>query len=226
MRTMILWRWCAVLGLLTLLVGASFAFVPDIGACGVSAGAGQWADFQKVKSVAEVRAMIRPDCAAAFAPALEKSMWLDALGFIPVYGAFLALALVGLCAKSETLSRIGLILLGLGMIADECEGAVLLRMLSALPGTEDQIGWLQIFGTSKMIALSLATLVIGWLAQIGSRSQRILGWLIAFCSIIQIYAIITKSTHGSTGLLVAWLILTMTAILISVRKPAVSSSPL
>jgi hypothetical protein len=220
------WRWCALLGVLTVLVGAGFALVPDIGACGPSAGAGRWADFQTVKSVADISAMIRPECAATFVPALRASMWLDALVFIPIYGGLLALALQALESKSLIMFRVGLALLGVGMIADELEGVQLLGILNALPGSADQIDWLMRVGPAKMIALSLATFVIGWLAQTGSRSQRILGWLIAFCSIIQIYSLITKSTHGSMGLLVAWLILTMTAILMSVRKPAVSSSPL
>ncbi len=207
---MTIWRWAAVAALLTIFVALGFAVVPGINACGAS---GSWVAFQKVADVAAVNAMIRTDCAGAFVPALRQSMWLDSLIFIPVYGAFLALALCALRPLPRFVWPAGIAVLAIGIAADQVEGVRLLAILDALPGTQMMIDSANTATFVKKICLSLVTLLIGVILVRERGAVRLLGAVTALGGLAVVLASI-GSPFGDAGeqisqfgLLFAWLAL-------------------
>ncbi len=207
---MTIWRWAAVAALLTITVAFAFAAIPGIGACGAT---GSWVAFQKVSDVAAVNAMIRPDCAEAFVPALRQSMWLDSLVFIPVYAAFLALALCALRPLPRFVWPAGIALLAIGLVADQVEGIRLLAILDALPGTQMMIDSANAATFAKKICLSLVTLMIGLLLVRERRAMRLLGAITALGGLAVVFASLGNSFGDAGeqisqyGLLIAWLAL-------------------
>jgi hypothetical protein len=209
-----LWRAASATALLTILVALAFPAVPGINACGAS---GSWVAFQMVSSVAAVTAMIRPDCANAFVPALRHSMWLDSLAFIPVYGAFLALVLFALKPLSRVAWLAATVALAIGIVADQVEGFRLLAILDALPGTDAMIDGANAATLAKKLGLSLATLMIGLLLLRERGAGRWLGAIAALGGLAVTLASIGTpfGTDGQMisqyGLLIAWLALAIVA---------------
>jgi hypothetical protein len=211
---MTIWRWAALAALLTVAVALAFAAIPGIGACGAS---GSWVAFQKVSSVAAVDAMVRPDCAHAFVPALRQSMWFDALVFMPVYGAFLALTFRALKPLPRLAGLAGAAALMLGLVADQVEGFRLLAILDAMPGTQAMIDGANAATFAKKICLSFATLVIGLLVIRDRGAVRLFG-AVAAASALAVALASLASNLGDIGepvsqygLLVAWLALAFVA---------------
>ncbi len=202
------WRWSALGGVLTVLIGLSFALVPDIGACDATNPGGVWADFQRIRSVADVATRIRPDCANALVPALKSSMWLDALAFIPVYALLLGAALVALRAVFRPVFAAGVVLLGAGVVADQSEGVLLLNILNALPGNQALIDVLIPVKLAKELALSGATIAVGILLVLRGHVARWPGLLIAKAAAIGVIAELFFQVRGALGLLIGWLTLT------------------
>jgi hypothetical protein len=211
---MTIYRWAAVAALLTIIVALAFPAISGIGACGKS---GSWVAFQMVASVAEVNAMIRPDCANAFVPALRKSMWLDSLAFIPVYAAFLGLVLYTLKPMPRIAWLLGITVLTIGVVADQVEGFRLLAILDALPGTEAMIVNANAATLAKKLGLSLATLVIGLLLIRERSAVRLFGGVTAVGGLAVVLASVGVSfgAHeqliSKFGLLIAWLVLAIVA---------------
>jgi hypothetical protein len=209
------WRWPALFGVLTILVGVGFGFVPDIGACGPGGVGGPWASFQGIRTVAQVQDMIRPDCAAAIVPALEKSMWLDALVFIPVYFGFLISTFLVLRGPGALLVKIGIACLLIGIVCDQMEGGLLLNILGNLPGNQSVIDVLVPVKWSKEIMLALATLIIGLLLRKKGGAAQVSGWIIMLGCSFALVVELAGLMSGATGLLISWLTLAVTAILLS-----------
>ncbi len=204
---MTLWRWCAGFGLLTIVLAASFALVPDIDACGPPKGAGQWVDFQNINNVDDVRALIRPDCAARFVPALKSSMWFDALVFIPVYGAFLGLAIFCNRKNRTKAALITSCVLFAGVVADQVEGLRLLGILNSLPGTDDMTQDSRNARIAKEALLILATLGVGTLLFQERGTVRVLSVCVIAGCVLGFLGLMLQTALGEMGLLVAWLAL-------------------
>jgi hypothetical protein len=217
---MTLWRWCALFGVLTIVIALSFALVPDISACGPAKGAGQWVDFQNINRAADVATLIRPDCADRFVPALRASMWLDAVVFIPIYGSFLILAMGALRGGKNALLTAAFVALIGGMIADQIEGIRLLAILAALPGTDMMAAGVAHARGAKQVLLALATLLIG-ATMIGKTGWlKAAGGVIAAVSLLAIAGTMFRLDAGGVGLLIGWLGLAIVALVESLRAPA------
>ena len=207
---MTIWRWAAVAALLTVAIAFAFPAIPDIGACGASAS---WVAFQKTSSVATVAAMIRPDCTAAFVPALRHSMWLDNIAFIPAYTAFLGLVLHALRPMPRWAWLAGVATLAIGIVADQVEGFRLLAILNALPGTQAMIDSANAATFAKELYLSLATLVIGLLLARARGAVRLLAIITALGGLVATLASFGfpfgegGTLMGESGLLIGWLAL-------------------
>ncbi len=216
---MTLWRWCALFGVLTILVALSFGAVPDIDACGPAKGAGQWVDFQDINRASDVAALIRPDCADRFVPALRASMWLDAVVFIPVYGAFLIFALGALRGnRNKILTAAFLILIG-GMAADQIEGIRLLAILGSLPGTDSMaLGVAHARGTKELL-LALATLLTGIALVRRGGWLKAAGGVIAAASMLALAGTAFGFDAGRAGLLIGWLSLAIIALAMARKRP-------
>ncbi len=205
------WRWATLGAATTVVVGMSFAQVPGIDACGAAGSAGQWLTFQTITSVADVRAMIRPDCAAAFVPALRQSMWLDALAFIPAFSLLLMAAMIALKPKRWLLLA-GLLALAGGAAADQLEGWNLLRILEDLPGTADGVHQVVIAHVAKKFLLALGTGAIGIaLLQIAGW-RRAAGFVVLLGALAALANTIASFDGGEAGLLVSWLAVAVVAV--------------
>jgi hypothetical protein len=219
-KSLSLWRAAAVAALLTILVALSFGLVPGINACGTEAS---WIAFQKVGSPAAVAKLICDQ--PAFVAALRKSMWLDALVFIPVYATMLGLAFGALRPVPRPIWLLGVAALTIGIIADQVEGFRLLAILDALPGTQAMTDAVNAATLGKKLGLSLITLLIGLLLARDSGPMRAFGAFIAlgglaaaiasFGSALGAY----RALINQYGLLIAWLAL---AIVTSIKgfRPA------
>jgi hypothetical protein len=219
---MTLWRWCAVAGIVSLIVVLSFAAVPGITACGLGGAAGPWVDFQNVQSTADVARLIRPDCAAELVPALKISMVLDAVAFIPAYLAFLITAALAVklsaTRSKQRLMKFAILIALLGAVADQIEGGVLLRILGQLPGTETDISILMIANLLKSLALAAASAVIG-IALFERRGWTLVaGAVIGLGGSLSFLGRLTSTALAATPLAIAWLALLLTAIAFSVRR--------
>lgn len=205
------WRWAALGGTATILIGLGFGQVPGIGACGAGDGPSIWGGFQNITSVADVRAYIRPDCADAFIPALRSSMWLDALAFIPAFTLFLG-ALVVAARPPRWHLRVTLVLLAAGFIADQLEGYNLLSILNAFPGTEADVRGVIMANAAKNVLLPLAT------AGVALAVMRLPGWRrwVGLLTLLGALAALTRSVTdfppGELGMLVSWLMLAALAV--------------
>jgi hypothetical protein len=220
------WRWATLGAVLTIAVGSLFGLVPGIDACGPATGAGQWATFQTIRSVADVQAMIRADCAAAFVPALRMSMALDALAFIPAFTLLLASALIAL-KPPRWLLLTGLMALAGGFIADQLEGVRLLAILNDLPGTSGGVQAVVFAHIVKKFMLALATGLVGVaLLQIAGW-RRWVGFIVLLGALAAMANTIASFAGGESGLLVSWLALAVVAVAgaMAERRHARSPAP-
>jgi hypothetical protein len=204
------WRWAAVGAAATIIVGTLFGMVPGIEACGPATGAGQWATFQSIASVADVQAMIRPDCAASFVPALRKSMRLDALAFIPAFTLLLGASVIAM-RPPRWLLLASLAALAGGFVADQWEGISLLAILGDVPGTAEQVRAVVLAHIVKKVLLALTTGLIGIALLTMAGRRRWTGIIVVAGALAAMINLISNFSGGEAGLLVSWLALAVVA---------------
>lgn len=205
------WRWAALGAAATIFIGMSFGMVPGIDACGPPSGAGPWATFQTIASVADVRAMIRPDCAATFVPALRMSMWLDSLAFIPAFTLLLSAVVIAIRPPRWLLIGTLIILAG-GAIADQLEGFSLLAILNALPGTADGVSSVVTAHIVKKCLLALTTAGVGLAVMLVPGWRRLAGGIALLGGLAALANLVVHIGGGEAGLLVSWLALSVVAV--------------
>jgi hypothetical protein len=143
----------------------SFAFgkIPGLIACGTFAGSGQLGPilaFELARTPADVVALFGSGaCRTTLVDAQVKGLWLDALGFIPSYTAFLALAAIA--ASRGRMQRAIVAMLLIAGLSDEIEGLVMWRIIGNLPGTDGQLGALYWAVHVKFALLAIGTTLIG-----------------------------------------------------------------
>ncbi len=133
------WRWCALAGLATLAVSVMFGRVPGLAPCGAPGpgGAGAVLALELARSAAEVTALFGSEpCAGRLVAAQRQALWLDMLGFIPAYLAFLLSAVAALRRASLGIALVAFNLVLIAGALDFVEGLILFKLLGALPGEE------------------------------------------------------------------------------------------
>ncbi len=122
-----------------------FGRVPDLVACGPGGGAGPVIEFELVRSVEQMLALFGSEpCTSRLIAAQREALWLDLLGFIPAYTAFLALGAFALRRSGLLLALITMSIFLAAGTFDEIEGAVLFKILGNMPGTQmlyDALYW-------------------------------------------------------------------------------------
>lgn len=217
---MTLWRWCLGAALLTIVIGLGFAAVPGIDACASTPSGEAWPTLQRALGPADMAAVILPGCEAALIPALHKSMWLDAVLFIPAYVAFLLAGLLALRPHSPRLFALGAAALLAGVIADQSEGLALRGMLIYWPATVDNFGWLAWSYNAKVFFLGLNALAIGVLLWRVGGWMRLAGAAILVASLAAMTVRVAGDSIAYLGLVGAWLTLALTAFVASFRTEA------
>lgn len=216
---MTIWRWATLAGLAVLAIATGFGMIPGIHACGLPGE--PILEFEFVRSTADVLSRFPDHCRNVHLEAQENGLWLDALGFIPTYSAFLILTLIGLKREggyAERLAGPAILLVLVAACSDQFEGAQLFGILGSFPGTQEIIDRLTPAVYLKFALLSVATFTIGAFHLHQASWRKLLGAFIALASIGSLYGLFYD--RGAMGLanLIGWSAILVANIMLSFRK--------
>lgn len=219
MRPRTAWRLSVLAGLVAFACSFAFGKIPGLIACGTYDGSGQLGPilaFELAKTPGDVAALFGAGtCWATFAAAQDTGLWLDALGFIPFYTLFLALAAV---AASRGRLRLAIVaMLVIAGLSDEIEGVLMWRIMDDLPGTPGQLDALWWAVHVKFALLALGTTAIG-LALLGKFKlwPMLFGLIVTVGGAAAIYGFWTlPSRMMMAGFTYAWFAILATAIVAS-----------
>jgi len=157
------WRLSVLAGLIAFACSFAFGKIPGLIACGTFAGSGQLGPilaFELARTPGDVAALFGSGaCRATFVSAQNTGLWLDALGFIPSYTAFLVLAAVA--ASRGWAQRAIVAMLVIAGLSDEIEGVSMWQIMDNLPGTPGQLDALWWAVHIKFALLAIGTTLIG-----------------------------------------------------------------
>ena len=163
MRPRTAWRLSVLAGLIAFVCSFAFGKIPGLVACGTFAGYGQLGPilaFELARTPADIAALFGSGgCRASLVDAQAKGLWLDALGFIPSYTAFLVLAAIA--ASRGRVQRAIVAMLLIAGLSDEIEGVFMWRIMADLPGTPPQLHGLWWAVHVKFGLLAIGTTLIG-----------------------------------------------------------------
>lgn len=170
------WKWAALVSLAFMAMALGFGQVPGMQACGVVPE--PIVAFELVGAPADVAALFPESCRAVHVEAHRMALWMDILGFVPVYSAFLVLCLVGLQrdgGAGSGLVRVGTAAVVVAALADQWENSRLLAILAALPGDQATIDALWPAPRLKFLLLAGVVAMIGGLLARGEGWRRYAG---------------------------------------------------
>lgn len=213
------WRLCVLAGLIAFVCSWAFGRIPGLVACGPTPGGlSPIIGFELARTPADVAALFGVDpCRSTLVAAQWTGLWLDELGFIPSYTAFLVLAAIA--ASSGRFRTITVAaLLGAG-VSDEVEGLIMGGVLKALPGTPAQLDQLYWAVHIKFGLLALGTTLIGLaIVRLGGLAPLLLGAVVWIGGMAAIYGFgELPSTIMMQAFTIAWFGLLATAIVAAVR---------
>lgn len=218
---MTIWRWAALAGLGVLAIATGFGMIPGIKACGLPGE--PILEFEFVRSTADVLSRFPDHCRDIHLEAQENGLWLDALGFIPTYSAFLILTLIGLKREGGVAARfagLAILLVLVAACSDQFEGAQLFSILGNFPGTQEIIDRLTPAVYLKFALLAVATFAVGAFHLYQESWRKMAGALIAFASLGSLYGLFFD--RGTMGLanLIGWTAILVANIVLSFRRTA------
>lgn len=158
MSTAAAWRWCLAAGLLAFACSWGFGRIPGLHPCGDTGGLGAILAFEFAQTPADVTRLFGAEpCRSALVAAQRTGLWLDALGFIPSYTAFLCFAAWAAGRRRAWPVMAALLVAGL---CDEIEGGLLWAILRDLPGTPPLLGALFWAVRTKFMLLGMGTFAV------------------------------------------------------------------
>lgn len=219
MRPRTAWRLSVLAGLVAFACSFAFGKIPGLVACGTFDGSGQLGPilaFELARSPGDVAALFGSGaCRTTLVGAQDKGLWLDALGFIPSYTAFLVLAAIA--ASRGRVQRAIVAMLLVAGVSDEIEGLVMWRIMGDLPGTPAQLHGLWWAVHVKFGLLAIGTTLIG-LALIRAFKlwPMLFGLIIAVGGAAAVYGFwLLPNTMMMAGFTYAWFAILVTAIVAS-----------
>ena len=219
---MTIWRWAVLAGLLAMATSIGFGQIPGIQACSLHGDA--ILNFEFVKTPSEVAALFPGTCRIEHVAAQRHGLWLDSLGFIPSYTAFLILSLVGLRTEGSGVAKriagTGIVLTLIAALCDQFEGIQLFRILGELPGTQATINLLMPAVRAKFGLLALVIILVGWLHLQMPGWRKPAGAIIAIGGLWSLAGLFVSLDWLLQGSAVAWLVLLLTNIILATRKAA------
>lgn len=214
---MTLWRWAAIAGVATLSFALIFGAIPGIQACG--AGGDPILAFEFVTSPGDVAAQFPADCREVHATAQYRGLWIDAMGFIPVYSSFLILQLFALDRDRPTpFARFAIAGVLMAAASDQFEGIQLFRILGRLPGTQDMIDLLMPAVRIKFALLAALAIAIGGLHLRFGRWRKLLGSIIIVGGLVSLAGLIARHELVIQGSALSWTAMLAAAIILSLRR--------
>lgn len=214
------WRWAALAGLAALAISAGFGRIPGIDACGL--GGDTILKFEFVRTPADVEALFPAFCRTEHMLAQRQGLWLDAMGFIPAYSAFLILSLIALRLESRPaaarLTGIAIILTLAAALCDQFEGLQLFAILADLPGTQARIDLLIPAVRTKFALLALVVAIAGWLHLQQPGWRKPAGALILGGALWSMAGLAIERDWLLQGSALAWLALFFTNVILATRR--------
>lgn len=213
------WRLCVLAGLIAFYCSWSFGRIPGLVACGpVPGGLGPIIGFELTRTPAEVAALFGAEpCRSTLVAAQWHGLWLDELGFIPSYTAFLVLAAIAASrGRFRAITVAALVIAGL---SDEIEGLIMGSIMKALPGTQAQLDQLYWAVHIKFGLLALGTTLVGLaIVRLGGLVPFVGGAIVWIGGMAAIYGF--GELPGPVmmqAFTIAWFALLATAIVAAVR---------
>lgn len=217
------WRLCVVAGLATLLASTAFGWIAGLKACGPTGGAGPIIAFELARTPETLAALFGSEpCTSTFLAAQRSALWLDSLGFIPAYTAFLALAAWALRGADRLGITAVLVFLAAGL-CDEIEGAVMFALMDPLPGAPWLFTPLFAAVRTKFALLGLGEVLLGVLLFRGTWLGRIAAVALAAGGLVSLWFLLTAA-HDPLMMKAhsyAWTALLLAAIVAAIRPTLV-----
>ena len=219
MRPRTAWRLCVLAGLVAFVCSWAFGKIPGLIACGAFDGSGQLGPilaFELARTPGDVAALFGSGaCRARLIGAQNTGLWLDALGFIPSYTAFLVLAAIAASRGRAQRAVVGMLLIA--GLSDEIEGLFMWRIMSDLPGTPTQLHGLWWAVHVKFALLAIGTTLIGLdLIRTTRLWPMLFGLIIAVGGAAAIYGFWSlPNAMMMAGFTYAWFAILVTAIVAS-----------
>jgi len=217
------WWWrCAGAGLITMVIAFYFGEISNIEGCAPDASAdnlGSIIAFELVRSPSDVAALFGAEpCTANFLAAMRHATWVDALGFIPAYSAFLICGLIALRRYGGSLSGLGIAAVVAAAIFDQIEGFWLFSIMADLPGTQGEINWLIPAVRAKFLLLGIGAIAIGVLLTRRKGLGFLFGPIIALGGLGGPALILADHYVGLTvlGSTISWLTLFIAALIYAI----------
>ncbi|MCW3846211.1 hypothetical protein OF829_03100 [Sphingomonas sp. LB-2] len=224
------WRLCALAGLATLVISTGFGWIAGLTACGPSGGVGPILAFELARTPEQLAALFGHEpCTSTLAAAQRTGLWLDMLGFIPAYSAFLALAGAALRPAWRHLGTLAIAAVLLAGLCDWLEGVVMFSLLGDLPGQPWQFGLLFWTVRPKFALLGLGEILLavlllrhGWLGRIAALVLGVCGAIALFLILIDPHDPLMMKAHswGWTALLILAMIAAIRPSLAAARQSA------
>ena len=218
------WRLSALAGLVAFVCSWGFGRIPGLVACGPAPGGlSPIIAFELARTPADIATLFGVDpCRSTLVGAQWTGLWLDGLGFIPSYTAFLVLAAI---AASRGRMRVAIVaMLLVAGLSDEVEGLVMGGIMRTLPGTQAQLDQLYWAVHIKFGLLALGTTLIGLaIVRLGGLIPLLAGALVWIGGMAAIYGF--GELPGPVmmqAFTIAWFALLAIAIVAAVdpRRPA------
>lgn len=157
-------------------------------------------------------------CRDTFVAAQIEGLWLDWLGFIPAYTAFLILAATAASQGPVRRAIVGMMLVA--AVSDEIEGLLMWRIMQALPGTQAQLDQLWWAVHVKFGLLGVGTKLIGLtITRMSGPVPKLPGLVVWFGGMAAIYGVAEVSTAAMmmNAFSCAWIALLAIAIFTAVK---------
>jgi hypothetical protein len=217
------WRLCALAGLATLLASTAFGWIPGLKACGPSGGAGAIIAFELARGPAALAALFGSEpCTSTLLAAQRQALWLDELGFIPAYTAFLAIGGWAL-RRADRLAIVTVAIFLIAGICDEIEGVSMFALMNPLPGTAWLFAPLFWAVHIKFALLGLGELLLAAALVRGSWLGRIAAVPMLIGGLMSLWFLFTAAHDPlmMKGHFYAWSALLVAAILAAIRPSLV-----
>lgn len=219
------WRLCCVAGLLiVILTLVSAQQAPPRPCGGLDANYAPIIAFELARNDADLQALFGSEddpCRAQMIARMDAINWIDALVFIPIYGAFLVFFFMGMQERNARLARIGIQLAVAAIVTDYVENLCLMQLTPRLDASSVWMALLPWATGAKWLALGAIAAVAGLMfANVKPRKLLIIGGPVAAISLLVlvtvIAALVQPASYGpvlSPAVGVSWLILLLTALI-------------
>jgi hypothetical protein len=116
------------------MASTAFGWIAGLKACGPTGGASPIIAFELARTPDAIAALFGSEpCTATLLAAQRSALWLDELGFIPAYTAFLALGAWAL-RRADRLAIVTVAIFLIAGLCDEVEGVTMFALMDPLPG--------------------------------------------------------------------------------------------